>query len=405
MKSFFVRDAKKSTIKRFVIQLCIILFLALTLGSMAAKCQDTRLQFAGNSIQVFNGLGCSAFSSSTPKVYIFATKPNQTIVFYLGISSNTLVSGNYQVMVTANLTAQDFTNNQSQWAALPTYSVQGGYSNTGSVIAISSIAAGTIVTISTPQVSAGQVALLLKNFTGACNVGLNASLVDNGTLQTQTVQGITPNSGNIQFVNPVPVSGLVEGAQTQAFMRVDAQGKVELSGGNNPCITMMFTCAASNRTGQFGSATAASSIQAVIPFNYDGGATGADTVSPSRNVTKLHAVSATATGNTAVWTPAAGTKFVVTCVGLNVDGNSTQTTGGDITIQLEDGTTPIVGFLWTVFVPSTAGSGGELLDEPISCFPNGFISSTTAQALNVNLSSALTAGHVTIRVYGQEATN
>lgn len=122
-----------------------------------------------------------------------------------------------------------------------------------------------------------------------------------------------------------------------------------------------------------------------------------------RGVGRMTSATATASGNTAVWTPTVGAKFRVLCVGLDVTQNAAAAAAGVITIQLEDGSTPIPGLLWSVFVPSAAGTTfGSGYHEPVSCFANGFISSTANNVLNVNLSAALTAGNVTVRAYGTD---
>lgn len=122
-----------------------------------------------------------------------------------------------------------------------------------------------------------------------------------------------------------------------------------------------------------------------------------------RGVSKFTSAAATASGNTAVWTPAAGTKFRLECVGIDVTQNADAAAAGVVTIQLEDGTTPIPGFQWSVFVPNAAGTTfGAGYHEPLECFANGFLSSTSGNVLNVNLSSALTAGNVMVRAYGTD---
>lgn len=122
-----------------------------------------------------------------------------------------------------------------------------------------------------------------------------------------------------------------------------------------------------------------------------------------RGVSKFTSAAATAAGNTAVWTPAAGTKFRLECVGIDVTQNAAAAAAGVVTIQLEDNASAIPGFQWSVFVPNAAGTTfGAGYHEPLECFANGFLSSTSGNVLNVNLSAALTAGNVTVRAYGTD---
>lgn len=129
----------------------------------------------------------------------------------------------------------------------------------------------------------------------------------------------------------------------------------------------------------------------------------ADAVFFQRGISKFTSATATASGNTAVWTPTASGKFRLICVGLDVSQNVAAASAGVLSIQLEDGASAIPGFQWSVFVPSAAGTTfGAGYHEPLECFPNGFVSSTANNVLNVNLSFALTAGNVTVRAYGTD---
>jgi hypothetical protein len=138
-------------------------------------------------------------------------------------------------------------------------------------------------------------------------------------------------------------------------------------------------------------------LQSLIPGD------AGSSINWKRGISNFQAAAATSSGNTAVWTPAAGRKFRLMCVGIDVTSNAAQSTGGVFTIKLEDGSTVIPGMLWSVFVPSTAGTAaGEALEVPVACYANGFLSSTANNVLNVNLSAALTAGSVTVRAYGTD---
>ncbi len=109
----------------------------------------------------------------------------------------------------------------------------------------------------------------------------------------------------------------------------------------------------------------------------------------------------TAAGSTAVWTPAAGKRFVLLGYHLFLIGNSIQAAAGVITVNLQDAAT-LLGLSHSIYVPSAAANifGGT----PIATleFPAGITSAANNNALNVNLSAALTAGGVRSVVWGVE---
>lgn len=111
---------------------------------------------------------------------------------------------------------------------------------------------------------------------------------------------------------------------------------------------------------------------------------------------------ATASGDTAVWTPTSGKKFRVMGYQIQMSSNASLAAGAVLEIVLRDGATPIgVGssvFVPTIAVTTTPGmsnSGWILLS-------NGFLSSAANNVLNVNLSAALVTGEVRVVVMGTE---
>lgn len=112
-------------------------------------------------------------------------------------------------------------------------------------------------------------------------------------------------------------------------------------------------------------------------------------------------VSATAVGNTAVWTPAAGKKFRLMRYMIQVTGNAAQATGGIFTVDLQDATTS-TNITHSFFVPGTAGTSLAGLSTDWVDLGNGTLSSATNNVLNVNLSAALTSGVVRVVVCGTE---
>jgi len=110
---------------------------------------------------------------------------------------------------------------------------------------------------------------------------------------------------------------------------------------------------------------------------------------------------ATALGDTAVWTPAAGKKFRLMRFLIQVTANAALAAGGLLEILLRDATTA-TGLAHSYFVPGAAGTvfgeqGGTWID-----LGNGFLSAAANNVLNVNLSVALTAGEVRVVACGTE---
>lgn len=111
---------------------------------------------------------------------------------------------------------------------------------------------------------------------------------------------------------------------------------------------------------------------------------------------------ATAAGDTAVWTPTTGKKFRLMGFAINVTANAAQAVAGVLNIVLRDATTPI-GLGYSVFVPGAAGTNFQD-DSSMGFIPlgNGYPSTLANNALNINLGAALTAGVVQIMAIGTE---
>lgn len=111
---------------------------------------------------------------------------------------------------------------------------------------------------------------------------------------------------------------------------------------------------------------------------------------------------ATASGDTAVWTPASGKKFQLQRFQLFLTANAATSSGAVITVKLRDATTT-TGIEIPVYVPA---AGGTLLggwqSGWIDIGPYGYRSSTNNNVLNVNLSAALSAGSLGVVACGTE---
>lgn len=120
-----------------------------------------------------------------------------------------------------------------------------------------------------------------------------------------------------------------------------------------------------------------------------------------RTPTKLKTVTATAAGNTALWTPAAGKKFRLMRLIVMVTANASFAVAGLEEVTLQDSATD-VGFGVSFFVP---GAAGALVGEQNSGWldlGNGFLSSTANNVLNVNLGTALATGEIRVFAVGTE---
>lgn len=126
--------------------------------------------------------------------------------------------------------------------------------------------------------------------------------------------------------------------------------------------------------------------------------------SKSRVATVFKTIQATASGNTAGWTPGSGNKFRLTAYRISLTDNVTFTGGGVVTVSFQDGTTgmPIA---YDIYVPATALTTlvGTAYDSGyVSLGAFGILSATANNVLNVNLSGALATGNARILLAGTE---
>lgn len=108
---------------------------------------------------------------------------------------------------------------------------------------------------------------------------------------------------------------------------------------------------------------------------------------------------ATASGNTALWTPTTGKKFRLMRLVFQLTGNAAQSVAGVLTIDLQDNTTS-TNISFSAFVPGVAGT--TFADYQYIDLGNGILSAAANNVLNINLSSALTSGNVRIIAMGTE---
>jgi hypothetical protein len=125
--------------------------------------------------------------------------------------------------------------------------------------------------------------------------------------------------------------------------------------------------------------------------------------SKRRTPTVFKSVQATASGNTAVWTPGTSNKFRLLKLFVQLTYNASLTTGAVFTITFQDGTTgmPISFDLYvpTVAVTTVIGDG---FSQELDLGEFGILSATAGNAFNVNLSATLQTGNVRVISMGTE---
>ncbi len=119
--------------------------------------------------------------------------------------------------------------------------------------------------------------------------------------------------------------------------------------------------------------------------------------------TVFKTVQATASGNTAVWTPGTGNKFRILKVMVQVTDNASLAAGAVLTVSFQDNTTAMP-IAFDIFVPTTAvtTTAGAAFTQELDLGEFGILSAAANQAFNVNLSAALATGNVRVIAMGTE---
>lgn len=113
-------------------------------------------------------------------------------------------------------------------------------------------------------------------------------------------------------------------------------------------------------------------------------------------------ITATASGDTAVWAPTTGKRWQLLRFQIFATADAAQTAGGVITVTLRDVTTS-TGLAIPVYVPTTGGTVlGGWASGWIDVGPYGVRAAAINTNLNVHLSSALTAGSISVMACGTE---
>lgn len=115
----------------------------------------------------------------------------------------------------------------------------------------------------------------------------------------------------------------------------------------------------------------------------------------------VKSTTATASGGTAVWTPAAGKKFRLMGYQIQLTANAAVAAGAVVHIDLFDGATFLTRH--SFFVPTTAVTTTPgAYTTPWIDLGNGFLSSAANNGLSITLSAALTSGEASIVASGSE---
>ncbi len=218
---------------------------------------------------------------------------------------------------------------------------------------------------------------------------------------TQTVVGDAANGAAVAG-NPVLVGGS-DGTDARTML-TDTSGRQQVVGAaaagaavaGNPVLV-----AGSDGTDARTLATDASGHPQVV----QGGVTdGAGTYTTTRVPNVFHTASATASGNTAAWTPTTGKKFRLLRYQIELTANVSLAAGAVITISFQDATTAMP-IAHDVYVPTTAvtTTAGDAYNSGwIDLGGLGILSATANNVLNVNLGSALATGNCRVNVAGTE---
>lgn len=215
--------------------------------------------------------------------------------------------------------------------------------------------------------------------------------------------GATSGSAASTGVTSTGLTGIFTGPVLYRFFRLNVTGIVSATTSGvvefSPypaSLTLPPGTAADNADGLAGSAVGGTRTVAE-QFQFNGA-----TFDRVRVPVVFKTVTTAAGGNTALWTPAAGKKFRLMRFIVDVTSNAASAGGVVDEITFQDAAVAMpIGF--SVFAPAVAvtTTQGGFTSGWID-LGNGILSSTINNALNVNLSAALSAGEVRVTACGTE---
>lgn len=236
----------------------------------------------------------------------------------------------------------------------------------------------------------GSIIAILKRLRTLLAGGLPAALTGSGNLKAAIVE----STATVTVDTEMPAASALADGMTNPTTPLVGAPKMLLDPNNSQWYRAFAQAPSSDG---FGTTTRREHV-AAYQFLYNG-----TSFDRTRTPNTFKTVTATATGDTAVWTPTSGKKVRLMRYQIQISGNAAQAVAGDFDIVLRDATTAI-GVGLTVYVPG-AGAGAKPSDGLASGWVdlgNGFLSAAANNVLNVNLSAALTAGKVRVVACGTE---
>lgn len=186
------------------------------------------------------------------------------------------------------------------------------------------------------------------------------------------------------------VTSIVSGTTSGSVIFLSTPRTVN-SGGTSAVQSGAWTVGANSATGSS------------IPANaFSMGMSDGTNLQAIRTPSIFKSATATASGDTAVWTPSAGKKFRLMRYSIQVTADVATSGGGDVDIVLRDSTTATAASFST-YIPAVAGTTfGNTNQTGWVDIGNGILSAAANNVLNVNLSAALTSGKVRVVAIGTE---
>ncbi len=373
---------------RFCWRLFLALLIAMAVPPISVANQDVHISGSSYYVTLATNVPWNQLSAN----YLFTPEtPNVSLCLFI---QNENTSSSHAITITAfqngNPSLTGYAAQPALWAkslivsnftSIPAATVASLYINATGAANVAVVISGTVTQAGTPDTASVFIVQSAVQQCGSANAA-------------QLVQGAVLEGGSAALVNPIVICGKASG---------DNCSVPSIGGNGNGWDLFVGDLVSSDdsarlqNTGAANGAGAAQ-VQMAAPqyWNSSSVTSGFERI---LSINQFASASATAAGNTLVWAPA--TQFELQCISVDVTGDATQTTAGDLSITLQDGTTAIPGFLWKVFVPSTAlSTSGTLYRSGTACFRNGYKSSAAGNDLNVNLSAALATGSVVVRAWG-----
>lgn len=116
----------------------------------------------------------------------------------------------------------------------------------------------------------------------------------------------------------------------------------------------------------------------------------------------FYTITATASGNTAIWTPSTGMHFRVMGYFFQITGQSTVSLGGVLHASLYDGASTPMPFAGSFYLPALAVNLFGSETTPAVDLGIGLISAAADNVLYLHLDKTLATGEIRVSVWGVE---